>query len=118
MDYDARISQLATAIKKMHDQKSVANFCPAPIDDSAWNNSSAKTAAEQLFSNLDKNLAYYQDSYDQCLQALQSRKELLKQIRVEQFLHYSSLLSGMTAEDRVNYIDKEDMDASVKKLLL
>lgn len=117
MDYDTRINRLENAIQWLESARSVALYCPASIHSNFWDTSQSKDAAEETFNQLDSFLLHYQTAYSDSLEALRARKEQLYQTKIELFNYYTRELMGLSAEDRANYLNKANIDQSVKKML-
>src|SRR5690625_2328293 len=117
MDYDWRINRLETVIGWMESENSVTHYNLTSIHSTHWKNSYAKVAAEESFARLDTYLSNYQAAYEDCLEALRNRKLQLENTKLELYHYYKRELSSLSAEDRTNYLNKTDIDPSVKKML-
>src|SRR5690625_321796 len=117
MDYDSRISRLETAIEWMESTNSIELSCPVSIHSTHWKNSNAKKAVEDSYKRLDTFLSNYQAAYEDSLEALKKRRQQLENTKLELYNYYKRELSGLSTEDRANYVSKVDIDPSVKKML-
>jgi|SRR5690625_687580 len=116
MNYDERIKQIEAVIQSFKGATKINAVCPAPIDDSFWKNSKAKSAAEELFNSLDTILSDYSQHYTGWLEALEARKSQIQTQKMTEFHYHQSMLIGLTGEDRENYLKNTTMDSSVKAL--
>ncbi|HLR80947.1 MAG TPA: hypothetical protein VK119_10285 [Bacillota bacterium] len=117
MDYDTRIGYLETIIEQLSSATTINQTCPVSISSTYWDQSKSREAAVEQFVSMDKHLRQYSDAYDDLLEALEARKQVLVQTKLELFSAYSRRLTRMTPEERSTFFNETTIDASVKAML-
>src|SRR5699024_2777021 len=112
-----RIGYLETIIEQLSSATTINQTCPVSISSTYWDQSKSREAAVEQFVSMDKHLRQYSDAYDDLLEALEARKQVLVQTKLELLYEYSSLLKRITSEKRFIFFKETTNDANVKAML-